>query len=53
MNQEETNVVIYSRSGQPKSTIKQVQSGSERAQSHGQVQFGSGQAQSSSLRAQS
>ena len=46
MNQQETNGVTYSGSDQPKSTIKQVQSGSERAQSHGQVQFGSGQAQS-------
>ena len=39
---------IHSTSEQVQFGRGQVQSGSERAQSHGQVQFGSGQAQSSS-----
>ena len=41
MNQQDFTGYIHS-------TTEQVQSGSERAQSHGQVQFGGGQAQSSS-----
>ena len=41
MNQQDYTGYIHS-------TTEQVQSGSERAQSHGQVQFGGGKAQSSS-----
>ena len=48
MSAGDKNENIYSTSKKVQFGRGQVQSGSERAQSHGQVQFGSRQAQSSS-----
>ena len=48
MNVQENNGNILPGNGQVQSQSEQAQFGSERAQSHGHVQFGGGQAQSSS-----